>query len=66
MHQQKSKINILGIQHLNYNYSEKFLFPNLHSEYPGEDKTFIPKLPKVLPEGQDDVLHSVSYLTNNC
>jgi len=60
------KKNIFGIQHLNCDYLEQLLFPNLHSEYPGKNKTFIPKLPKVFPEGQEDVLDPVSYLTNTC
>jgi len=60
------KINILGIQHLNCNYLEKFFFPNLHSEYHGQNKTFVQKLPVVFPEGQEDELDSVSYLTTNC
>lgn len=54
------------IQHLNCNYLEKFFSPDLHSEYPGENETFIQKLPMVFPEGQEDVFDSVSYLTTNC
>lgn len=59
-------IYIFEILHLNCNYLEKFFSPDLHSEYPRENETFVQKLPMVFPEGQGDVFDSVSYLTTNC